>query len=73
MTSERHAELVIEQLGLSDARTVVSAGIDGIEEDDREDDIDILGADLTRFRGIAARCNYLSFDRPDAQFAIEEI
>ena len=34
-------------------------------EDDVEDDKEIIGADLTRFRGVAARCNYLSFDRPD--------
>ena len=69
----RHAELIIEQLGVESARVAASAGVDGVEEDDREDDVDIVGADLTRFRGVAARCNYLSFDRPDAQFAMKVI
>ena len=69
----RHAELIVEQLGVESARTVVSPGVDGTEEDDLDDDEDILGLDLTRFRGVAARCNYLSFDRPDLQFATKEI
>ena len=69
----RHAELIVEQLGVTEARTVVSPGIDGAAEDDEEDDVDIVGLDLTRFRGVAARCNYLSFDRPDMQFATKEI
>ena len=34
----RHAELVVEQLGVEDARAVVSAGVDGAGEDDLEDD-----------------------------------
>ena len=61
----RHAELIIEQLGVGTARSVVSPGIDGVEEEDREDDIDIDGSDVTRFRGVAARCSDLSFDRPE--------
>ena len=69
----RHAELVVEQLGVEGARAVASAGVDGADEEDTEDDVDIVGADLTRFRGVAARCNYLSFDRPDAQYATKEI
>ena len=51
----------------------MSPGIDGAEEEDNDEDVDIVGADLTRFRGVAARCNYLSFDRPDAQYATKEI
>ena len=69
----RHAELIVEQLGVEDTRAVVSPGIDGAEEEDNDEDVDIVGADLTRFRGVAARCNYLSFDRPDAQYATKEI
>jgi hypothetical protein len=69
----RHAELIVEQLGVDGARAVVSPGVDGADEDDLEDDVDIVGADLTRFRGVAARCNYLSFDRPDLQFATKEV
>ena len=69
----RHSELIVEQLGVETARTVASPGIDGADEDDNDDDEDIAGVDLTRFRGVAARCSYLSFDRPDVQFATKEI
>ena len=69
----RHAELVIEQLRVSDLRAAAAPGIDGIEEVDRDDDVDITGADATRFRGVAARCNYLGSDRPDIQFPTKEI
>ena len=72
-TDPRHAELIVEQLGVAEARAVVSPGIDGAAEDDEDDDVDIVGPDLSRFRGVAARCNYLSFDRPDMQFATKEI
>ena len=69
----RHAELVVEQLGVGDCRSVATPGIDGSEEVDHDDDVDIVGDDATRFRGVAARCNYLAFDRPDMQFATKEI
>ena len=46
----------------------------GIDDDDDENvEVDIEGADATRFRGVAARCNYLAFDRPDLQFATKEV
>ena len=67
----RHAELIIEQLGVGGSRSVVTPGI---EDDDIEGvEVNIEGADATRFRGVAARCNYLSFDRPDLQYATKEV
>ena len=38
-----------------------------------EDEVTLVGAELTRFRGIAARANYLAADRPDMQYASKEI
>ena len=32
----------------------------------------LQGQDVTSYRGVTARCNYLGPDRPDAQFAIKE-
>ena len=32
----RHAELIVEQLGVDSARTVASPGVDGAEEEDNE-------------------------------------
>ena len=69
----RHAELIIEQLGVGDLREAATPGVDGADEVDRDDDVEIVGADATRFRGVAARCNYLSFDRPDIQYSTKEI
>ena len=69
----RHAELIIEQLGLGNARRLDAPGSDGKDDADQEDDKDLEGADITKFRGVAARGNYLSFDRPDLQYAIKEI
>ena len=43
------------------------------DNDDENVEVDIEGADATRFRGVAARCNYLSFDRPDIQYATKEV
>ena len=31
------------------------------------------GQDITTFRGLAARANYLALDRPDLQYAAKEI
>ena len=45
----RHAELIIEQLGGGDLRSTATPGIDGIDEVDREDDVEITGSDATRF------------------------
>ena len=68
----RHAELVVEQLGLTDEKGVVTPGISGSEEEDTEDDVDLEGEEATRYRGVIARCNYLATDRPDCLFAIKE-
>jgi hypothetical protein len=68
----RHAELVIEQLGLISEKTVATPGVSGQDEDDLPEDLPLVGSDITCYRGVAARCNYLGPDRPDACFAIKE-
>ena len=68
----RHAELVVEQLGLQNEKAVATPGIGGQDEDDLPEDIPLTGSDISCFRGVAARCNYLGPDRPDCNFAIKE-
>lgn len=68
----RHAELVIEQLGVEQEKGVATPGVPGTEEDDLPEDVPLQGENIRCFRGVAARCNYLGPDRPDAQFAIKE-
>ena len=54
-------------------RMLETPGSDGKDDADNDDDTDLTGEDITRFRGVAARGNYLSFDRPDILYAIKEI
>ena len=68
----RHAELVIEQLGLNDDKGIGTPGVSGADEEDNDDDYALTGEDITRYRGVIARCNYLGSDRPDCLFAIKE-
>ena len=68
---QRHAEMIVEQLGLKDAKAVETP----TEEEkkwEREEDDKELDADKQRhFRSIAARCNYIVADRPDLMFAVK--
>ena len=69
----RHAELVVEQLGLEDTAPLSSPGIDQPEPEAGDDNDDELSpADASTYRRIAARCNYLSADRPELQFSVKE-
>ena len=75
----RHAELIIEQLGLQDAKSVSTPGVDGAANgggDDGgvagEDGQELAPAEATMFRGIAARYNDLQPDRPDIRYAVKE-
>ena len=69
----RHAELIMEQLGVSESKSLSTPGVDGAAEEDTPEDVDIQGLDATRFRGVSARANYLSMDRSDIQFASKEV
>ena len=42
-----------------------------MEEEEKSEDM--VGAEATRFRTVAARANYLATDRPDIQYAVKEI
>ena len=67
----RHAEMVLDQLEVRTERSLSAPGSDGKDEEDNDDDepMDAQGARL--FRGVAARLNYLAFDRPDLQFSVK--
>ena len=80
---QRHAEMVIREFGLEAASSVLTPGTraerdvasapSGIPSVILEDEPELMSAeDSTRFRGLAARCNYLAQDRADIQFACKE-
>ena len=45
--------------------------VDQVDDDD-DDSSFLIGAEATLFRGISARLNDLSTDRPDLQYAVKE-
>ena len=70
---QRHAELVIEQMGAHAVGTISSPGIDAVESNIGEEGAEELPREEAKsYRSIAARCIYLSSDRPDIQFAVKE-
>ena len=56
-----HAELIIEQLKLINVRSLSSLGPDHADEDTSPGgSADLVGKQVTLFRGVAAGCNYLA-------------
>ena len=53
----RHAELVVEQLGLQEDKGIGTSGLSGADEEDNDDDIPLAGADITSYQGVIGRCN----------------
>ena len=66
----RHAELIVEQLAKDESRTLSTPG--SVQSKEETDDVEREGEQATNYRARAARCNYLSQDRPDTQFAVKE-
>ena len=69
---QRHAGLRIEQLQLQAGKGGSTPGI--YHQDDHEGGaLEALGPlEATSFRGMAARCNDPSADRPDIMFPVKE-
>ena len=70
----RHAEIIIEECQVQSWRAaktprVQEAVVDGIEKGG----VEMNDHEKTRFRGGAARINYLATDRSDPQFAAKEL
>ena len=75
----RHAEIILQQLNIEACKPVVTPGTR--EEGRAKDgDVDNMMVDrpledsrCTAYRGIVARANYLSPDRPDIAYAVKEL
>ena len=67
---QRHADIIVKELGLKDANPVASAGED--EKAQEEGNlVEVSLRDSTRYRQLAASANYLAPDRPDLQYAVK--
>ena len=61
-----------EQLCASEVKSCSTPGLDSLDDKDGEHGEDLEPADQKRYRAIAARCMYLSMDRPEIMFAVKE-
>ena len=70
---QRHADLIVQELALENARGVITPGENEPRRKDGENEEELSSEEATRYRGIAARANYLAADRPDVMYAVKEL
>jgi hypothetical protein len=71
---QRHAEIVMKDLGLDEGTRSVMNGAERDERTHAEDAGELVGkGDVREFRGLVARGLYLSQDRSDIGYAIKEL
>ena len=68
----RHAQLLVQGMKLETAKGVKSPGEDPKPWEEDEDRQPLRGREVTEFRALAARANYLALDRPDIAFSAKE-
>ena len=65
---QRHAEIIIKQLGMSgESKTAVTPGINESRQEGDEDEL--IQNEATHYRALTARANYLAHDRSDIGYA----
>ena len=70
---QRHADLIIKELDLDNAHGVITPGENEPRRKEGENEELLEPAEATRYRGIAARANYLAADRPDLMYSVKEL
>ena len=73
---QRHAEIIVRELGLEGAKAVMTPGsredVEGQQKLNEKDNELLPPAEATRYRGLAARLNYLAQDRFELLYAAKE-
>jgi hypothetical protein len=65
----RHVQILVKELGLTDAKTVTCPGVNK-----KEDETAALDPAMSsRYRSLVMRANYLALDRPDISFSAKEL
>ena len=70
---QRHADLIIREADVEKKSVLTHPGGDKKVIDEEDSSPELTGPDATRFRGVAARANYLAADRPDIQYSVKEL
>ena len=68
---QRHADKIIQDLGLGDSTAVTSPGVQPNVQDNDDDYMEREEAKI--YRGIVARANYLTQDRSEIQYSTKEL
>ena len=77
---QRHAEILVRDLGMCGSRPVATPGTKDEreaeskhkEDDEYDGDDPMTSESATKYRGLAARLNFLAMDRSDLQYAAKE-
>ena len=67
----RHAEIIVQQLGLENAKALSVPSADEVKRPD--DETKLNPEYTTQYKSIVARANYLAADRPDIQVAVKKL
>ena len=67
----RHAEIIVQQLGLENARPLSNPSADEIKRPD--DERKLNPEHTTQYKSIVPRANCLAADRPEIQFAVKKL
>ena len=70
---QRHADLIIQETGAASKGTLSHPGGEKKTLEEEAESKELVGAEATRFRAVAARANYLSADRPDIRYSVKEV
>ena len=70
---QRHADLIIQETGAAGMGSLTHPGGEKRVLEEEAISKELVGAEATRFRAVAARGNYLAADRPDMQYAVTGI
>ena len=65
--------MIVEQLGVTGSGGITTAGCQNEEVESQEQEEKLPIGDITLFRGVAARANYLGPDRPNMLYASKEV
>ena len=71
----RHAELVIQDLGLKNSKHAVTPGATGhldVRDVDDKTNPPLWGSEATLYRAVTARLHFLAQDRADLRYATKE-
>ena len=71
LTYVRHAEIIVQQLGLENAKALSVPSADEVKRPD--DETKLNPEYTTQYKSIVSRAYYLAADRPDIQFAVKKL